>query len=67
MRFTMTVDMDNAAFGEDGQGRLSVAGERELARILGNVVGQLESGNAAGTCRDANGNTVGQWGIRDDS
>lgn len=57
MRFTLTIDCDNAAFGE-------THGERcdQIARILHDAADGLDgnpSDNA--TLRDSNGNTVGSY------
>lgn len=62
VRFTLTIDMDNAAF-EDGP-------TLEVARILAALAGRLGyDGNEwlddEGSVRDTNGNTVGGWTIND--
>jgi hypothetical protein len=49
--FTLSIETDNDAFTN---------GE-EIARILKEVVIQLESGKEFGTIKDINGNTVGDW------
>lgn len=54
MTFTMTVDMDNAAFADDPD---------ELARILAVVRGRVREGETDGRCMDVNGNRVGSWEI----
>lgn len=61
MAFTLTIDTDNAAFGEDDD--LDRADEvarilHQLADHLGEAVGFLPAGDAV---RDINGNTVGRW------
>jgi hypothetical protein len=59
MTFTLTVDLDNAAFDEPG----------ELARILRKAAHQVEDeGSRFGSpvvcpVRDVNGNTVGSWEV----
>ena len=59
MTFTLTVEIDNAAF-EDGD---------ELVRILRRVALQVEGeGSRFGSpvvcpVRDINGNTVGEWKV----
>lgn len=57
MDFYLHINMDNAAFDENRVG--------ELQRILLNVAGRLEGGYP-GTVRDINGNTVGQFDIKED-
>lgn len=63
MKFELNIDCDNAAF-EDGA-------QAEIARILHNLVCDIEDGRA-GDCgkpgesdteqlRDLNGNNVGSW------
>ena len=62
--FTATVEMNNAAFVDDGEhGRL------ELHRILIVAAAQAVAsgdGDAEGILRDINGNTVGAWVIKAD-
>jgi hypothetical protein len=60
MKFTLTIDCDGAAFGEDGDP------SHEIRRILKRlVVGDNgpRYDNTAGTVRDSNGNTVGAWWV----
>jgi hypothetical protein len=61
--FRITIKTDNAAFtDEEGE---AGAREQEVARILRDVAHQLEDGIAsAGSVRDYNGNTVGDFGFR---
>lgn len=62
MTFTMTVDMDNAAFkdGDDGADDIS-----ELLACLNRVREDVNRGaSTRGTIRDSNGNHVGSWEIR---
>ena len=74
MTFTMTIEMDNAAFmTEDGAYR-----SNELIRLLKNTADQVdrieESDLKEGAryygygtlVRDVNGNTVGSWDIKSD-
>ena len=61
MKFTCTIEMDNAAF-DDGNGRY------ELARILGAVVVALPNwsngrSEVRASCWDSHGNAVGKWRI----
>lgn len=60
MRFTLTIDCDNAAFEDD---------DSELARIIRDVAKRVEglSTTAAfeGTASDINGNTVGKFEMED--
>ena len=54
--FTLSFDMDNAAFdAEDAP--------EECARILRRVVYRLDAGDTHGLVADVNGNTVGSWKI----
>mgnify|MGYP007100042967 CR=1 FL=1 len=59
MRYTLTIDMDNAAFTDDGND-----GQTELARILRDHADRIDRGQlpAGPTCvvRDLNGNDVGR-------
>lgn len=56
MKATISINMDNAAFTEDG-------GRPELARILRKLADDVENGKAPVPLRDANGNTVGSMEI----
>jgi hypothetical protein len=58
MKLTLEINMDNAAFDEDGY-------FVEAARILREAADRLEIGNDSGYLRDINGNRVGQFGIED--
>jgi hypothetical protein len=51
--FTLTIQTDNAAFGDEPS--------YELARILAEVASRVGGGELAGTVRDENGNTVGRF------
>lgn len=57
--FQLSIKCDNAAF-EDAPGE-------EVARILRKIADILESTchgeDVSGTCRDANGNRVGEWSL----
>lgn len=55
MRFSLTVDMGNAAFDE--------APSPELARILRDVATRVEDGEREGAVRDVNGNKVGTFKV----
>lgn len=62
MKFTLTINMDNAAFGDWPA--------PELRRILRNAADQVHVdphdtrvGANEGSLRDINGNTVGRWEI----
>lgn len=55
---TISFRTDNAAFDEAGTGH-------EAARILIAIADRLHRGETEGTCRDANGNTVGAWSLVD--
>lgn len=60
MEFTLTIDLDGAAFAE---------GEREeLSRLLSKVSTMVADPSRSddlvgGTVRDINGNTIGSWAI----
>ncbi len=56
MPFTITIETDNAAFGESSQDR-----REEVARILHIVAGKLTSGQDDGSTFDGNGNRVGSF------
>lgn len=56
MKFTLSFDMDNAAFEGDNAGT-------EAARILRQVAAGVENGATEGKARDLNGNTVGSWEV----
>lgn len=59
MKFTLTMDCDNAAFTEDGPAF-------EIARILHAVAERCEAGHTdAGVLRDINGNDVGRYRMDD--
>jgi hypothetical protein len=55
-RFRLVIDLENAAF-EGPTGLLEVAG------VLEATASELRSGELGGTCREVNGNTVGNYGI----
>lgn len=54
MRFTLTINCDNAAFDNENR-------EQEVFDILGMVRGLVLDGDTEGTIRDSNGNTVGKF------
>lgn len=56
LKFTMKVDMDNAAFQDNTAA--------ELARILRLTAAHVEKYNTGGKVLDLNGNTCGTWKIR---
>ncbi len=55
MHFTLKMKSDNEAFTDDAA--------HEVARILREVADKLEQGREYGTCRDYNGNKVGEWSL----
>jgi hypothetical protein len=57
MKFSISVNMDNAAF-ED---------EQELVTILKGVIKDYQNGNTGKQLFDSNGNKVGQWVIDGDA
>lgn len=56
MAFTLRIETDNAAFGDDEYER-----GLELASILRDVADHLTSGLSEGITKDVIGNTVGKW------
>lgn len=54
--FTLTIETDNAAFGDTSEDAL-----REIARILYANRARFNAGNTDGKLLDVNGNTVGRW------
>jgi len=62
MKFTLTIDTGNAAFGEDGMDRAA-----EVARLLRHAAAQVEPRVEKGDVwflLDSNGNTVGSWRLK---
>jgi hypothetical protein len=64
MRFTLTIEMDNAAFDRSPG--------TELSRILRELNSKLYREhdirpNESGKVRDVNGNTVGEWAVTEDA
>ena len=51
--FTLKIKTENAAFSDDRNA--------EIARILREVAEQLETHTMTGSCRDYNGNRVGEF------
>jgi hypothetical protein len=66
MKLTITIECDNAAFGEsDGEHTPESVGA-EVGRILRGLGRKLEGGIEAGDSghlRDCNGNQVGDWEV----
>jgi hypothetical protein len=63
MKFTLEIDMDNAAFGAGFNGE-SGTNWNELTRIVQNVIYDMNTGNYDGkSCYDINGNKVGAWEV----
>lgn len=58
MKFKLTIDMNNAAFAEEGE--LSAI-LRKLARRFDDV---RSVARTSGILSDSNGNTVGEWSVR---
>jgi len=61
VKFTLEITCNNAAFKSEDGSNDAAATEHEVARLLGNAIGQIESGEMKGTLHDYNGNTVGKW------
>lgn len=55
MKFSLTIDMDNAAFADDPH--------YSLIRIIDTLRSQLVAARDNGACMDINGNRVGAWEI----
>lgn len=67
-RFRLTLTCANAAFEDPGDPddedyvpEHEMARGQETARILMDVARVVDAGGTEGKCRDANGNTVGDW------
>ena len=58
LTFNLTTDMGGAAFDAPGD---------ELARILRLAADKLDRGHYSGKLRDINGNTVGRFGVNEDT
>ena len=56
MTFTLSIDMDNAAFDDDPS--------TELIDCLRRVAAKVCVGTIQATVLDSNGNTVGSWEIK---
>lgn len=59
MTLTITIEMDNAAFGDDAESRMAEV-QRIIARKMSKVY--LDRGEY-GRFLDTNGNTVGRWEV----
>lgn len=56
MRFTLTIDCDNAAFNEN---------PHELGTLVHVVAQRIDAGHTGGAVMDHNGNRVGSWEFTD--
>lgn len=56
--FTLRMETDNAAFGEN-----ITDNQYEVARILRELADRLEEGEDSGWIRDVNGNKVGTFSL----
>ena len=69
MKFTLTIDCDNAAFFEPNMGEHEPAAEiasilaKLGARLMEDQAGSRNHLPAKGNARDSNGNAVGAWKI----
>lgn len=54
-QFTLSIDTDNAAFGDDAS--------HEVSRLLDEASEQMKNGFTSGYLRDVNGNSVGHWSL----
>jgi hypothetical protein len=61
MTLQLTLEMDNAAF-ECGNRRAEAA--RILSKMLADAFATSQPAKTEGKLMDVNGNTVGQWAIR---
>ena len=59
--FTLTIETDNAAFGEPGNFE-----HGEVARLLHKVAHTVAAGFTEGSIIDLNGNTVGHFNLEED-
>lgn len=57
MEFVALIELDNDAFADGNM-------EHELSRILQTLAKKIEGGNKDGNIRDGNGNSVGNFAIR---
>lgn len=55
-RFSIKIDMDNAAFQDGNQ-------TNEIKRILNRIMVQIENGVEGGSVKDVNGNKCGSWEV----
>ena len=62
IEFKITFNTENAAFDDDLQDFSEDNSTAEVGRILAAVRTEVFSGRTQGIVRDANGNTVGEWG-----
>lgn len=70
MKLHLEIDCDNDAFvGPNPADPESVRVYRalELNVVLGKVGGALYLGQTEGKCLDSNGNTVGEWSLKEDA
>ena len=68
MKFTLTINCDNAAFKDDNDPADNLyACLDELARLLRNAAMNVESGSVARQLHDANGNVCGRFDLDENS
>lgn len=60
MKFTLEIDLANAAFRDLESDEFD---PYSLSGIVQNLVEPIESGRTSGTINDYNGNPVGKWEI----
>lgn len=60
MTFSLTIECDNAAFGDT-----PAECSRELVSCLSKVAGKLAGGTIEGRIMDTNGNTVGRFALEE--
>jgi hypothetical protein len=68
MKFTLEIDLDNAAFSADIEGDSNDRNALEVSRILSLVANRLYmeatiSRGSIARLRDVNGNACGQWHV----
>jgi hypothetical protein len=59
--FVVEFETENAAFGRHSEGEFTTGTEREIARILKEIVVKIEGGKLCGLIHDHNGNSIGTF------
>jgi hypothetical protein len=70
MKFTLIINLDNAAFYSERADHHDLRDGDEIARVLRQLANRLDDAYVdctdRGTLRDRNGNTVGAWQVAGD-